>query len=413
MISVLPITKKVILPKERTIPIKVAIMSNGPELPTGYAKVIREIGTRLNADTRFEVVYFNENYGGPPSQWNGIPVVGVWNQDMNKIADMVVQAIQMTKPDILFVLEDSFTLKNFGFERLMRLPCKRVFYIPLDGGWTPTTGINILRSMDSIVSMAKFTQDELQKDGFDSEMIWHGVDLDLFHPVSLTEQQSLKKAFGFDENDFILFNYGRNSLRKNNQTMIETACKYLSTAPSNHKVWLHIMEKEDEHLNLVEYLNRHMAKEYDDSVLSRIIFTDYSHKNPASDQEVAGMIKASDIIFSLTSGEGFGLIMAEGMACGKPVVHPNYTTPFELLIDTSVGIGLRGWVVDPTVLNTSSFNTTHAFTSSYDFAKVLHVATSDPNQMRIRGMNGRIFAERYLNWDYLVESWKELFIKLV
>ena len=409
----LPITKKVILPKPRTAPIKIAIMSNGPELPTGYAKVIREIGTRLNNDSRFEVTYFNENYGGQPAQWNGIPVIGVWHQDMGKIAENVVNALQQVQPDILFVLEDSFTLKNFGFERLMKLPCKRVFYIPLDGGWVPSTGINVLRSMDLIVSMAKFTQDELQKDGFDSEMIWHGVDLDLFHPVSPVEQKILKEAFGFKSDDFLIFNYGRNSLRKNNQALIETACKYLKDAPSNHKVWLHIMEKEDEHLNLVEYLTRHMSREYDSSVTDRIVFTKYTHKKPASDQEVAAMIKASDLIFSLTTGEGFGLIMAEGMAAGKPIVHPDYTTPYELLIDDSSGIGPRGWVVKPRILHTSSFNTTHAFTDSGDFAMAIREAVSDPNQMKYRGINGRIFAERFLNWDYLTESWKELFIKLV
>jgi hypothetical protein len=219
------LTKKINLNKTLNRPIRVGLFSNGPELPTGYAKVVREIGTRLAKDERFSVCYLNENFmAGQKSQWNGIDVIGVHNPNMGELFKTFHQGLVDSKADVCLILEDSFTLKNFGFENIMRTPAKRIFYIPLDGAWVPTTGINVLRSMDKIVSMAKFTQKELAKEGFSSDMIWHGVDLNLFHPVDDNMKSMIRQQYGFKPDDFIIYNYGRNSLRKNNQALIRILC---------------------------------------------------------------------------------------------------------------------------------------------------------------------------------------------
>lgn len=406
------LTKKIVTRKKDS-PVHVAIFSNGPELPTGYAKVIREIAIRLANDGRFRISFMNENYGGQKAAWNGFDVYPCHNQNMGEVAKTFVEKLQESKADIVIILEDSFTLKNFGFENIIKIPQKRIFYIPLDGDWVPTTGINVIRSMDKIVSMAKFTQDTLAKEGFESDMIYHGVDLDLFSPVSMDAKRQLRQMVGLDENDFVIFNYGRNSLRKNNQALIHIACSYLKTAPANHKVLFHIMEKEDEHLNLVDFIDRHMKSEFDKEVLDRLIFTNHNHANPATDHQVAAMIQMSDLVVSASTGEGFGLLMAEAMACGKPVVHTDYTTPFELLTDTSMGVGERGWTVPPAAKHISSFNTEHAYVDKEKYVELLNQIVQDPTEMKRRGANGRYFAEKYLNWDYLVEEWKTLILKMV
>ena len=405
------LSKKIIKPEARAFPIKVALFSNGPDLPTGYAKVIREIGVRLNQDERFKVVFYNENYMGLDTEFLGIPVKPLYpiTRNVTDIAQKFVNTIQEDRPDVVIFLEDSFTLKNMGFKNIIKTPCKRIFYIPLDGEWLPTTGIDICRSMDKLVSMANFTQQELAKDGFDSTVIWHGVDLELFQPVNEQKQKELKKKYGFNKNDFVLYNYGRNSMRKNNQSLIDSSFAYLKDAPKNHKVFLHIMNKDSEDSNLSDFVNRHMVYKYGKELIesNRLCFSNFEKDRPATDQEMAEMIQLSDLIISTSSGEGFGLIMAEGMACAKPIVHTNYTTPEELLLDTSKGIGLRGWAIPYSTKITSSFNTTHAFINTDEFVKTIKEAVSNPEELKNRGFNGRKFAFKYLNWDYLVEEWKE------
>lgn len=409
------LTKKIVEPK-RTRPVRVAFFSNGPSLPTGYAKVIREIVTRLAKDSQFQVIIYDENSNIPQSEFMGLPVFGIPNfGSMDRVAEGLVQVLKQTQPDILFILEDSFTLFNFGFERMIKLPCKRVFYIPLDGKWIPNTGIGVIRSMDKIVAMAKFTQDCLATEGFESDMIWHGVDTFLFEPVTPEYQKALKKKFGFDENDFIIYNYGRNSnIRKNNQGMIRILAKYLKDAPANHKAFLHIMERDRLDNDLIDYINRHITLEFGEEVTKRIVFSKHNdYNNAASDQEVAAMMQMCDLVISASTGEGFGLIMAEGMACGKPIIHTDFTTPRELLIDESLGVGPRGWVVPYAIEHIAGLNTGHVFVDQDAFVDAIKYATSHPEECKVRGTNGRIFAEKYLNWDYLVEQWKQVFLRLV
>lgn len=403
-------------------PIKVAMFSNGPELPTGYAKILREISTRLSLDPAFEVSIINEtSFYKPPYNWMGMPVYSLEvplnnNQPVREIhtAASVMKICEHIRPDILWILEDSFTLHNLGFTGIVSTPFKRVFYIPLDGFGIPSIGVNPIRSMDKLVSMAKFTQDSLEKEGFVSDMIWHGVNIELFSPVTDNQQKALKKKYGFEEDDFIIYNYGRNNnLRKANQSLMWVLAKYLESAPSNHKAFLHILDPANDGNDLIDYRDRILSLEFDESILNRIIFSSFDVNKPATDFEVSEMIQLSDVVISASTGEGFGLIMAEAMACAKPVVHHEYSTPYELLIDESLGVGPRGWVVPTGATNTSSLNVEHGFVNKEAFVTILQQVVNSPEEMKQRGLNGRLFAEKYLNWAYLVDEWKKIFREVI
>lgn len=405
-------------PKEK---IKVAFFSNGPNLPTGYAKVIREITSRLKNYPQYEVMIISENmFNHPPTKWNGISMYGLNvpftsnGQPMReKIAEGFASLMQEITPDVVVFLEDSFTLQNFGFENIIQMEGKRIFYMPLDGRWIPNTGINVTRTMDHIVAMSKFTQDCLKEEGFDADMIWHGVDLNVFKPVSEEEQKTLKKRFGFQEDDFIIFNYGRNSnIRKNNHGLLYTMAKYLSTAPANHKFFFHTLEADYRETDLYDYIDRHLSTEFSGDVLDRIVFTDYSHANAPTDDIVAKMIQASDIVATVSIGEGFGLIMAEAMACGKPVISNDYSTPHELLVAEHDDIGPRGVVVPPAIKFVAALNTEHAYADYDKFVEALHQMVSDRHQLEQYGINGRLFAEKHLDWDKLVAEWHQLFQRI-
>lgn len=413
-------TKKVFKPVNNR-KIKVAMFTNGPELPTGYARVLRELAKRIVKDNNFEVIIFNEtSFHREPYSFMGIPVYSLpikivnGQADRGSTAEAVVKLLEEHKPDVLWILEDSFTLHNLGFDKIIRLPTKRVFYIPLDGKFIPDIGVNPLRTMDKIVSMSKFTQDSLHEEGFESAMIWHGVELDLFTPVSPKYQAQLKQKYGFRPDDFVLFNYGRNTnIRKNNQGLMWILAKYLSTAPKNHKAFLHILDPQFEGNDLFDYRDRVLSLEFSKDVLDRIIFSNFRSDQPATDNDVAEMIQMSDLIVSASIGEGFGLIMAEAMACAKPIVHNEYTTPKELIADTSMGIGPRGWVVPTNNTFVASLNTEHAYSDRDAFVRMLNQVVTDRQEMFIRGQNGRLFAEKYLNWDYLAEEWKKIFREVI
>lgn len=413
-------TKKVFKRKSGK-PIKVTIFSNGPNLPTGYGKVIRQISTRLRDDDRFEVSLIDElaSHEGA-KEWEGIPVYGLQlpirgaQRDRGQTAEATAQVLEQIRPDILMFLEDSFTLHNLGFERMLKVPFKKVFYMPLDGDWIPETGMKIVRSMDELVAMSKFTQDSLKKEGFDSEVIWHGVDSERFHPVTDEEQAKLKQNMGFKPDDYLIYNYGRNSnIRKNNQGLLWSVAKYLSTAPSNHHFLMHTLNPEHPGNNLFDYIKRHLVIEFGEDVVRRIHFSPFRKDKPANDDQMAAMLMASDMVVTASTGEGFGLIMAEGMACAKPIVSNEYTTPKELLVDEFHGIGPRGFTVPIATEFVAGLNTEHAYVNKEKFAETMQYVVDNPDEANKRAMNGRLFAEKFLNWDYLVEEWKHFFQRIL
>ena len=330
---------------EKPAKIKILWFSNHFSMPTGFGKITREVCGRLSKDPSFEIHHISEQYNGPPMNHDGYNVLGC-KQPTQFYAESIIGHINHFKPDFFVALEDSFTLgeSNFNFQNVNFEPSKFVMYLPLDGGdpedgnggAIPTTGLKVIRRADHIISMSKFTQAELKKEGFDSDMIWHGIDTNIFKPVNKDEQNKLKIKYGYHPDDFIVFTYFRNSMRKRPWRHLDALAKFLKDKPKA-KGLLHVMNFKDPNSNLHDLVKRQLYYKYKIDFLknNKMRFTPQSvgHKQPMTDNEIAELIQMSDITYSMHSGEGFGLIAAESMACGKALVTTGYTTPKELLIE--------------------------------------------------------------------------------
>jgi len=137
---------------------------------------------------------------------------------------------------------------------------------------------------------------------------------------------------------------------------------------------------------------------------------------PLSDNDVADLYKMCDMIISTSIGEGAGLLMMEGSACAKPIVHSSYSTPVENLITPFGDVGKRGLVVKPKLNIVSSYNVEHGFVDYKDFAKAMNKVYNDKNLAKELGRNGRMFAEKYFDWDQQVwgkDGWIETIKKNV
>lgn len=229
---------------------KVCFYSNSISLATGYAKVLKEITSRLARDPYFEVHLIGENEINTvgPRMWNGCYVWGMGKsvkyENQASFFPAFMETFSQINPDVLIVLEDSFTLSFQGFmdwSLRYRKPCPMIFYLPLDGKWTPTNGIPILRMVDKIVSMAQFTQWAAKEDGFDSDVIYHGVDLFTFKPITEEKKKELRKKYNIPEDCFLIFNYGRNNMRKSNQRLCYALAEYLKDKdPNKYLSLIHI-----------------------------------------------------------------------------------------------------------------------------------------------------------------------------
>jgi len=385
--------------------IRVAFYSNDPALPVGYSKVIREIGTRLNKDPLYEVCFISEQQRAKTTDFQGMPVFGT---DPKQMWQSIERTIREQNIDIFFCIEDAFTLYNQGIHNIDFGRTKFVLYCAEDGMWIPTTSHPVIRKADKLVAFTKFSSSVLTNENFVNDVISHGVDLLDFCPVSNDKKKELRKKYNLPEDNFIMFNYGRNSARKMWQRMLEAVGMFLVNT-DKVTFFMHMHNYKDAHGNVQDFIDRHLTKIVGKDLNDKI----FINSSEVPDNVIAEFIQLSDIVISGSSGESFGFIMAEAMACGVPLVHHQYSTPVELIEEERNGIGQRGLTVKTALKHISSYNVEHGLVDIEDFVEKINTLYRSETLRRKFGKNGRMFAEKYLNWDLIVEEWKNLFEEIV
>lgn len=132
-------------------------------------------------------------------------------------------------------------------------------------------------------------------------VIYNGINIDQFKETAAVDRTSLLKSINYD--DVLICMVGTFTQKKNHKIMISV----MKQLPDNYKL-----------LCLGEGpLKDSIMEEVEDNGLNeRFIFLGFR-------TDVASIIKASDAIVIPSIWEGFGLIAAEAMACGVPVIASN------------------------------------------------------------------------------------------
>lgn len=404
--------KKVEVPKKKE-KIRVVWYSNTPEIPTGFAEVTRNVCSRLANDPRYDVYVIGENYTGNPTTFDNFNVVGRGKDE--KELNALKRWLDKLKPDVLITLEDTFTLANQGFHSVI-FETPWIQYVPMDGYGIPTSGSWILRNCDKIVSMSKYTKKVLDDENFVSDVIYHGVDLYDFRPVNEHEKSFLKNKYGFKQDDVVCTIIARNSVRKRNQRFLEAAVKACLLNPKL-KFFCHLMNYKTRDLDLQEFLTHQMNRKYGVDMFSngRIVLNPKGI-NPyqrVTDNEVSEYIKMADFTATSTSGEGFGMLMTNSMACAVPSISTDYTTSKELLDDVVGGIGKRGLLVKCKAYDTTSYNVEHALADIEDLTEQILWSANHPTELKEMGKNGRKFVEKYCNWSVIANEWKKVIEEVI
>lgn len=405
--------KKLEKPIDKKI-IKVAWMSNSPNIPTGYAKVTREVCSRLQNMPEFEVVVIGENYVGNPVQFQNYILHGK-KPNETEIA-LTQRVLKETKADVLITLEDSFTLANQNYHQV-KFNVPWINYIPLDGNYVPSTGNWILRNSDKIVAMSKYTQQALKNEGFDSKLIIHGVDLYDFRPSTESEKAQIRKKYGYKQDDILVGYFARNSMRKRNNRFLE-ACVLACIENPKLKVFCHIIGYNSRDLDVTDFLSRIMYLKYGRDMLKegRILFNPRGENpmNALTDYEVAELLRMCDFTASATSGEGSGLLAPESFACGIPHITPNFTTGHEWILDEwDKNYGPRGLLCKYDGSDISSYNVEHCYADIKDLKNKIIELADNPELRKQMGKRARNFVEDVCDWNKLTLEWAKLIKEVV
>ena len=193
----------------------------------------------------------------------------------------------------------------------------------LDGGLK----LKALKNADLVVTVSRYTKDIMISSGISSNeinIIPDTVDLSLFTPKPLNE--NMKRRFQADKNT-IIFTAGRiSSLEryKGHDLLLEVMREL-----DKNFIWI-VSGEGDDRLRLTR-----KAEKY--GLNSRVHFL-----GRVGIDDLVDYYNLCDIFVMPSTGEGFGIVFLEAMACGKPVIGGGVDGSREPLMD-----GNLGYMVDP------------------------------------------------------------------
>lgn len=221
-------------------------------------------------------------------------------------------------------------------------------YVPIEGVGLPPRWRELWDVVHP-VAMSRFGAEQIALvTGSRPPLVYHGVDVETFRPVSperplrlgeitLRTKDDCKKLFGGSPRARWVLRTDRHMPRKRYDSLIRSMLPVLAGAPDVFLV-LHC-RTDDQGGDLRDSLSK-----VPPAIRARIINTGFHDKLGGASREIlAALYNAADV-YASTSAEGFGLTIAEAVACGTPAVGLDYSAVPEVIGPAGLAVPIAGLV---------------------------------------------------------------------
>jgi glycosyltransferase involved in cell wall biosynthesis len=310
--------------------------------------------------------------------------------------------IDYEKPDILFMLNDPWLIKNAIDVKPegMRTPfLKTVGYYPTDAAPLKPDWLRTLNSLDAQVCYSHYAENVVTKsNGGPPEnlhQIYHGVDTKTFFPIN----QSIARRFlGIPQDVFIVGMVARNQPRKRFDLLMMAFAEFAKDK-KNVKLYLHTALKDIgfDILDIARQLN----------IADKLILTEDLTPNQGVTEERLNYIYNSfDINALISLGDGFCLPVAESMATGCTQLVSGHSCLQEL-VEGHGGLTVKNiaWLA-----NSSGINTYGGVSDVQDIVKKLNILYSSPETRLKHSEDGFNFiSQDKFKWDTAINDFNNIF----
>lgn len=361
---------------------KILWVSDSPLTSTSYGRVTHELCKRIGKELEVHVLSFL--YYGKSLRGENYFVHSY--EDARSLAS----SIENLKPDYVIWIGDTIIMNDILKVNLGN--AKFIPYSPCDGNQILYGSRPIFDKAYKILATSKHTQKILRKYGYDSTVLYHGVDTNIFKPSSVD-----KKAFGIENDKFVFFHFGVNSGRKMIWRLIQSFYEFSKDKDNAILLIRTIPEDPQGEYNLVEFTKFRFPELFEKK---KLFFSLPNMFCPVPDEYLASLYNICDVYVSASSGEGFGMPYIETMACKKPVIAPNHSTTPELITEEIEGIGPRGIATKiDTYATDMKYFIDKGICSIEDIVKAMNLLYEDKKKREQFGENGLKFVKRFCNWD--------------
>lgn len=392
----------------------------GDSAGTGFGTVTRDLGSALlgrGVDVRFvslneQAVELEEPFRGRTAT---IGMPDGWlsaTQTVERIEGAFTGALfdDGWTPEVGLVLGDMGSLKVSPVLRIIPDGFPVFHYVPIEGVWLPPAWAAIW-ALVRPVAMCEFGADEIAKvTGARPPVIYHGVDTDEFRPVNptnpllmptskglikLRSKTECRRFLGWPEDAFVLFRADRHMPRKDYPALFRAVAPFLAAHPSA-MLMVHARPL-DEGGDFFDDLS-HFGP-----LAARIGISDTAGR--ATRRLLTVMYNAADLYVSV-SAEGFGLTIAEALACGTPALGLRYSSVPEVIGDAGVTVP----AANP-VDNIYSYLWAHVHEAA--FTAELERLYATRNQLSIMGIKGPPHVRASFSWTTAAQQFEALFAPAV
>lgn len=242
----------------------------------------------------------------------------------------------LSKPELL---PQGHPIRNF----LETNPFKKWIYCPVDGHCSDGTlgfqGADSLSGFDRVLAYTKYGADVIEKTmlrwgGVEIEVphLPHGLDMSMFRPrdrklarqTMISRLTNGQKSGLIRDDQIVLGVVATNSFRKDWGLAFET-CAELIQRGHDVLLWGHTDGLQPRIGTALYWDILTLVRQY--GMEKRVMIT----MDRMSDEDMAWGLSACDAALHIGSGEGFGYLGPQAMACGIPAIHGQYAGGAEFL----------------------------------------------------------------------------------
>lgn len=437
--------------KTKRKPLNILWGSEQPMRPTGYATVSRELIKRLVARGHTVNVMGWDYNGEDMKHEEGWTIVqtgvgnfgGDFTNGRGSATTLDMNLIRL-KPDVYFSLIDIwFTGHMIKSCNTLKIP--HVAYTPIDAVPFSYLWLDLISRIHTPLMMSHFGVQQFEEfvekyktngtgpvnmrepfldryDGYKTPLLYHGVDLDVFKPVSEEQKQAWKNALGIGHWEVIFSSVARNTNRKQIPRLLYAMKKVVDSASNPNEIGLvlHCGDPSDS-MGMGGWNLPQMVNEM--GLSKNVTFSDTTN-NPIgfglSREDLAKVYAISDCHVMATGGEGFGIPSAEALATGIPIILPDNSTGPELvqakggLSPKMIRDGKNGMLVGcDTLMVGPKWNVQMGIVNIDSLANAMSLIVKKGVPIEEWGKNARKFAEEHFDWNKLTDELEDILYKAV